>query len=420
MIRADRLLTGIDELATLAGRPGPRVGRAMRELSLVHDAAVAFDQGRVVAVGPARQVLREVRLRRGGKREEHHGLCALPGLVDAHTHLLFGGDRHREVGAKLDGASYAEIARRGGGLFSTVRATRRASEKELLDTASSRLRRMASAGTVAAEVKSGYALSHKGELRLLRLLPQLERRTGVTIVPTYLGAHAVPPGRSRPEYVREVVERTLPVVAREGLAKFCDVFCEPGFFTVDDARRILRRAAQLGLGLKLHADEFEAGGGTRLAAELRVRSVEHLLTSPPDDWPTLARARVTAVLLPLTPYASLSPLRSLGRELVDAGVPVALGSDCSPNSWVESMTLVLSSAVYGARMTPAEAITAATVNSAHASGLPAGTGTISVGGSADLVLFDVRSVEEIPYRIGASATQVYRRGVPILSTALRE
>ncbi|MCI4346127.1 MAG: imidazolonepropionase [Thermoplasmata archaeon] len=420
MIRADRLLTGIEELATLAGPPGPRAGRAMRELSLVQGAAIAFDRGRVVAVGPERRVLREVRLRPGGKREEHRGRCAIPGLIDAHTHLLFAGDRHGEIGAKLDGATYGEIARRGGGLFSTVRATRRAAEKELLDSACARLRRMGSGGTVAAEVKSGYALSHPGELRLLRLLPELERRTGVTVVPTYLGAHAVPPGRSRPEYVREIVERTLPAVAREQLAKFCDVFCEPGFFSEDDARRILRRAAELGLGLKLHADEFEASGGTALAAELGVRSAEHLLASPREGWPGLAQASVTAVMLPLTPYASLSSLRSPGRGLVDAGVPVALGSDCSPNSWVESMPLVLSSAVYGAHLTPAEAITAATVNSAHASGLPPGTGTVTVGGSADLALFDVRSVEEIPYRIGASAAQVYRRGVPIFSTALRE
>jgi imidazolonepropionase len=420
MIRVDRLLTGLEEVATLAGPPGPRRGRAMRQLSIVRGAAVAFDRGKVVAVGAERRLLREVRLRTGGRREEHRGRCAIPGLIDAHTHLLFGGDRHGEITAKLGGASYAEIARRGGGLFSTVRATRRAAEEELLKAASARLRRMAANGTVAAEVKSGYALTHAGELRLLKLLPELERRTGVTVVPTYLGAHAVPAGRSRSDYVREIVERTLPAVARQHLAKFCDVFCEPGFFTVDDARKILRRAAELGLGMKLHADEFEAGGGTALAAELGVRSTEHLLSSPPKGWPALGRSGATAVLLPLTPYASLSALRSPGRGLIDAGVPVALGTDCSPNSWVESMPLVLSSAVYAARLSPAEAITAATVNAAHASGLPSGVGTISVGESADLALFDVHSVEEIPYRIGPVAAQVYRRGVPILSTALRE
>ncbi|MCI4334071.1 MAG: imidazolonepropionase [Thermoplasmata archaeon] len=419
MIRADRLLTGFEEIATLSRGAVPRVGVAQRALSLEADGAIAIDAGKVVAVESSRAVRRKVELRPRAVVEEWPGAVAVPGFIDAHTHVLFGGDRHGEIEAKLSGASFAEIARSGGGIYSTVRATRSATDAELVDSATQRLRRMARSGTVAVEVKSGYALSHAGELRLLRLVPTLARRSGLRLVPTYLGAHARPPGRDARSYLREIVERTLPAIRRERLARFCDAFCEPGFYSVAESERILRAAQRLGLGLKLHADEFVDTGGAQLAARLAARSAEHLLAASRTGHRALARAGVTAVLLPVTPFASLSELRSPGRELVDAGVPVALGSDCSPNSWVESMPLVIAHAVYRARLTPAEALTAATVNAAHASGLPVGTGTITVGQPADFSVFSMRSVAEIPYRIGCLPAQIYRRGRAVLSTELR-
>ena len=421
MIAAELVVTNLAEVVTLAEGPTPRVGEAMGRLGRIPGGALAVAGGRVAWVGPERALGREVRLRSGGERVDGREGIVVPGFVDAHTHALFAGDRAFELPLKVAGATYAEVARRGGGLYATVRATRRASEEELLDQTAARLGRAAAWGSTSLEVKSGYALDHDGELRLLRLVPRLARRTGLRLVATYLGAHAVAPEyRRRPDaYVDRIVRRTLPAVAREHLADFCDVFCEPGFFTPAQSERILRAAMALGLGVKVHADEFVLSGGARLAARLKARSAEHLLASTAADRSRLARAGVTAVLLPLTAFASSPSRRSPGREMVDAGVPVALGTDCSPNSWVEGMPLVLAHAVHGARLTPAEALTAATVNAAHAIGLE-DAGTIDVGRPADFSLFPLPSADHLGYRFDAIPTRVYRQGKRVSSAELRQ
>jgi imidazolonepropionase len=412
MTGVDLLVTGIGELATLRTGPVPRVGAAASELGRVERAALAVRGGVFASVGPERLVRRSVHLRKGGTAVDAAGGTVVPGFVDAHTHVLYAGDRANELEQKIHGETYLEIAAAGGGLFRTVRLTRRATTAELLAETGSRLSRMLRSGTTTAEVKSGYALTHAGELRLLGTIPALAKSAGLDLVPTYLGAHAVPPERAgNPDrYVEEIVTRTIPEVARRELAQFVDVFCEPGFFTPSQSERILRFAVAHGLGTKIHADEFVYSGGAALAAHLGTRSAEHLLTSPSDDRAKLARAGVTAVLLPVTPFASLSPLASPGREMVDAGVPVALGSDVSANSPVESMPLVMAHAVYSARLTPAEALTAATVNAAHAVGAAERAGTIAAGRSADFVLFDVPSADRIAYRIGSVPVAVFRRG----------
>lgn len=417
MIAAELIVDGIGELATLADGPVPRTARQMESLGRVHRAALAVAHGRFVFVGSSRQLKRDVRLRRGGVQVDAAGGSVIPGFVDAHTHAIFAGDRHHELSAKLRGATYAEVAARGGGLFSTVRATRGATDRSLVESAAARLRAMAAHGTTTAEVKSGYALTTPGELRLLRLIPKLARSTGLRLVPTFLGAHAVPPefaGRAD-AYVDQLVNEAIPAVARARLARFCDVFCEPGFFTIEQSRRILEAALQHRLGVKLHADEFVYSGGARLAAELHATSADHLLEAPRADLEQLAGAGVTAVLLPVTPFASMVAKPGSGRAMVDAGVAVALGSDLSPNSWVESMPAVLAHAVYGARLTPAEALTAATVNAAHAIGESAHAGSIQVGRDADFAVFDVPSVDHLGYRIGAIPAVVYRRGNAISS-----
>ncbi len=416
MTAVDLLVTNLAEVVTLAVGPVPRVGPAMREIDRIPHGAVAVRDGRFVAVGPERALLRSVHLCRGGTRIDGRGGTLVPGFVDAHTHALFAGDRAFELPLKIAGKSYSEIARRGGGLYATVRATRRASDAELLSTTAGRLGHMARSGSTTIEVKSGYALTLAGELRLLRLIPRLARRTGLRLVPTYLGAHAIPPEfRTRPDgYVEQMVRRTLPVVAREKLARFCDVFCEPGFFTVAQSERLLRAALSLGLEVKIHADEFVLSGGARLAARLRARSADHLLRSTEADRTRLAAAGVTAVLLPLTAFSATPAHRSPGREFVDSGVPVALGSDCSPNSWVESMPLVLAHAVHGAHLTPAEALTAATVNAAHASGI-ADAGRIVPGFPADFSVFDLPSADHLGYRFEAVPTLVFRQGKSISS-----
>ncbi len=414
MIRADLLLTEVGEVATLAVGPVPRVGPALGELGLVRDAAIAVDGGRIAWIGPARQRARAVRLRGGGRTVSADGGVVVPGFVDAHTHVLFAGDRAFELPLKVGGASYAEIAAAGGGLYSTVRDTRAASDRELLDQSAARLERMARNGATSVEVKSGYALDVAGELRLLRLIPRLARRTGLHLVPTFLGAHAVPEeyaGRAD-AYIDRLVRGALPVIAREELARFCDVFCEPGFFTPAQSEKLLTAAAALGLGLKIHAEEFVLSGGAALAARLHATSADHLLAASEDDRRALAAAGVTAVLLPLTAFASSPAGRIPGREMVDAGVPVALGTDCSPNSWVESMPLVLAHAVHRGRLTPAEALSAATVNAAYASGL-VGAGTLAVGAPADLAIFPFASVAQLGYRFDARPASIYRQGKPV-------
>ncbi len=401
-LRADLLLTGFSEVATLSGPPGPRRAEALGELSIVEDAAIACDHGTVVWVGPERRLHREVRPRSGARRRSFPGGVALPGFVDAHTHVLFAGSRESEIGRKVRGESYLSIAASGGGLYRTVRETRAASPQLLFREARARLTRMLSWGTTSAEVKSGYCLDLEGELKLLRLLPRLARATGMTLVPTFLGGHAYPPGAEGDHegYLRELIDRMIPRVAEERLARFCDVFCEKGFFSAEESERVLRAGLAHGMGAKIHADEFSVTGGSGVAARLPAVSADHLLETPSSDRDALARAGVIAVLLPVTPMASLASSRSLGREMADQGVAVALGSDLSPNSWVESMPMVLGHAVHGGRLTPSEAIVASTVNAAYASGLGGVAGEIVPGRRADLVIFDLPGAEHLAYRWG--------------------
>ena len=421
MIAADLLVTDIGELATLARGPVPRIGADAEELGLLSDAAVAVADGRFVWVGRERAASRSVRLRTGGRRLSARGGVMVPGFVDAHTHVLFAGNRAFELPLKVRGASYSEIARAGGGLYSTVRATRKASDAELLAATESRLRRMARWGSTSIEVKSGYALSLEGELRLLRLVPRLARRTGLGLVPTFLGAHAIAPEyRVRPEaYVDLLVREALPRVVRQRIARFCDVFCEPGFFSVRQSERLLRAALSLGLGVKIHAEEFVLSGGARLASRLHAVSAEHLLAARSEDRRLLAQSGVTAVLLPVTALTASPGVRSPGREMVDAGVPVALGTDCSPNSWVEAMPVVLAHAVHAARLSPAEALTAATVNAAHAVGLEE-AGVVAPGRPADFAVFPVRTVDQLGYRFDVIPGSVFRQGNPISPPTLRQ
>jgi len=421
MITADLVVSDIGELATLAVGPVPRVGAAAEELGLLSDAAVAVADGRVVWVGRGRALRGAVRLRPRGRRVSAGGGVVVPGFVDAHTHAIFAGNRAFELPLKVRGAGYAEIARAGGGIYATVRATRSAPEATLLAETAARLERMASWGTTSVEVKSGYALTVAGELRLLRLVPRLAARTGLRLVPTFLGAHAVAPEyRERPDaYVDLLVRDALPRVAAEGLARFCDVFCEPGFFSVAQSERLLSAALALGLGVKIHAEEFVLSGGARLAARLHARSADHLLAARSADRVALAKSGVTAVLLPITAVTASPGVRSPGREMVDAGVPVALGSDCSPNSWVEAMPVVLAHAVHAARLSPAEALTAATVNAAHASGLE-DAGTVEVGRPADFAVYPVRSVDQLGYRFDVVPALVFRQGNRFSPPTLRQ
>jgi len=391
------------ELVTLKGPKRARTKSEMSELSSVKDGAVAIQDGVIVDVGKTSSVLKEHDTR-GTVRIDASGMVVMPGFVDPHTHLVFAGSREFEIGLKAKGKSYMEIMREGGGIFRTVRDTRAESADRLHAQAARRLKSMLSHGSTTVEAKSGYGLDKEVELRMLETVRRLSRESPVTLVPTYLGAHAVPPefADRSDDYVDFIVRTVLPEVSKRHLAEFCDVFCEKGVFSVDQSRKVLLAAGSLGMRLKLHADEIQRTGGAELAAELRVTSADHLAHPSDDGMVAMASRDVVGVLLPATPYASMSGDYADGRRLIDVGVPVALGTDFNPNCWNESMQFTISLACFKMRMSPEEAITAATMNSAAALGLEKKVGSIERGKRGDLIVLDIPSHEHVPYRFGTN------------------
>ncbi|MFQ5522366.1 MAG: imidazolonepropionase [Acidimicrobiia bacterium] len=374
------LLTGIGHLTTHDGDP-------------IRDAAVAAENGVIVYAGPESDAPEQ-----GDRtRLDCEGRAVIPGFVDAHTHLVFAGDRSGEFARRLAGESYAEIAAGGGGILSTVQATRAASEDELFDLASQRLWRMIRAGTTTVEVKSGYGLDTETELRLLRVARRLGEELPVTVKTTFLGAHSVPPEyrNDRGAYIDLVVDEMLPAVSE--LADYCDVFVEGGVFSVEEARRILETAGDHGLQARVHAEQLTHSGGTRLAAELGAASADHLDHVTPEDATALAEAGVAAVLVPGASYTLRSP-QAPGPVLWETGVTVALATDCNPGtSYFEGMGLVISLAVVQMGLTVDQAIWAATRGGALSLGLEE-RGMIGPGKQADLVVLDAPNPVHLPYR----------------------
>lgn len=407
----DLLVRNIGRLLTLGGHRTPRRGKDLLDLGLRINAAVLIENGIVTAVGPEAQVVPEA-----GSTQvlDAGGRLVLPGFVDAHTHAAFVGSREGELTEKLAGKSYGEIAREGGGILRTVRETREASEEEIVAETGARLRRMVGHGTTSAEVKSGYGLALEPERKILASVARLRAEVPATLVPTFLGAHAVPPefASDVEGYVDTVVERMVPEVASKGLARFCDVFVEEGFFDADQGRRILLAAQQAGLPSKVHADELTPSGGAELAAEVRATSADHLIHASEPGLRAMAEKGTLAVLLPGTSFSSLDLPYADARRIIEAGLPVALGTDLSPNSWIESMQFVIALACYRLRMRPEEAVAAATWNAAWAIGLAAEVGSLEPGKRGDLLLLDARDPSEIPYHIaGNLARTVVKDGV---------
>jgi imidazolonepropionase len=429
------LVTGASEIVTMAG--GLRRGPDQGELAVLDAASaggpeapdapvVACWEGRVVAVGPRSAV--EVDLAGQGlpiarfARLDAAGGSVTPGLVDAHTHLLFAGTREGELLLRQRGAGYLEILAAGGGILSTVEATRAADDETLAAHGRRWLTEMLAHGTTTVEAKSGYGLDLPTELRLLEIAHQLGREGPIDIVPTFLGAHAVPVEfRSRPAgteaYVRNVLEEQIPGVAAQGRARFCDVFCEDGVFSADQSRRILVAAAAYGMAPRLHADELAPSGGAELAAELGAASADHLATPSEAGIAALAAAAtsdrpVVATLLPATTWFLMSRHVAPARRFIDEGVPVALASDFNPGtSPTASLPLVMTVACLSLGMTPAEALSAVTINAAHALGLGDEIGSLEPGKQADLVVWRVPSSAQIPYWPGADlAKVVVKRG----------
>lgn len=409
----DLLLRDVGQLVTLAPPAETPAGSpwrgALSELAAIPDAALAVHEGRIVDLGPAAEVSARVR----AKREvSAGGGLVLPGFVDPHTHLPWLGSRENEFELRLAGKSYAEIAQAGGGIRSTTRAVRGASVDQLVAAALPRLDRMLSCGTTTAEAKSGYGLALAPERTQLEAIRALSSQHPIDLVATNLAAHEIPDEHraDRGRWLDLLCEEILPEL--KDLAEFCDVFCEDHVFTVPESRRILSRAKELGYGVKIHADEIVATGGAELAVELGAVSADHLACTGPAGIEALAGSETVAVLLPGTSFYLRKPEHAPGRAMIDAGVAVALATDLNPgSSLTESLPMILTLACLQCGLTPAEALRAATYNSACAIGRGREIGSLEIGKQADFVVWSAPNWRYLPTHFGVSlARSVYKRG----------
>ena len=390
MITADFLIEDADLVATCAG-DAPRRGAAQGAIAAIARASVASLEGRVVFVGPANECRHAVSLTSHGRVLEAHGRTVVPGFVDPHTHLVYAGDRRDELQRRLAGATYAEIAAAGGGIVKTVAATREATEDALADAARRRLATMLAHGTTTAEVKSGYGLTVDSELRILRAIRRVAVEQPISLAATFMGAHEYPAEyrERRAEYVDLVVDTMLPAVAREGLAEWCDVFCEQGVFTPDDSKRILLAGVAHGLKPRIHADELALSGGSAVAAEVGARSADHLIFVDAAHADRLAGANVVATLLPAAAFFLKLGRFAPARMLIDRGVAVALATDVNPGGgFTPSMPFVMSLACFAMDMTLEEALVAATINAAASLDRQQQYGSLEPGKMLDAVVID--------------------------------
>lgn len=413
----DWLITGCSQLLTLRGSV-PRRGRALRELGVVRDGALLVRDDRIVAVG-ARRKIERLREARRAEKLDLGGRVVLPGFVDSHTHLIFPASRADEYEQRISGKTYEQIARAGGGIRATVGALRHTSTKMLSEGASMHLREFAAHGTTTIEAKSGYGLDWKNELKILTVLQQLHQDQPLDIVQTFLGAHAVPPEfRKRPDaFVDLLVKGWIPAVATAGLAEFCDVFCDRGAFTLTQARRILAAGRACGLVPRIHAEQLSHTGAAHLAIEMQAASADHLDNVDRADIRALSASSVVCTLLPGCSFHLGVPNYAPARALIDAGAIVALATDFNPGtSPTVSMPMILSLACTQMRMTPAEAIAAATINPAYSLRQQGRVGSLEVGKYTDLAAFDVADYREIPYYFGVNlCSMTMKRGVVIHS-----
>ena len=406
------LITNIGTLATPQGSEAKR-GKAQGEIQILKDAWILVRDGVIAQVGtgaPGEDV------RQGAEVLDAGGNLVTPGLVDAHTHLIFGGWRQNELGRKLHGATYLEILASGGGIHSTVKSTREATEEELTEKASAALDEMLAFGTTTCEAKSGYGLALDQELKQLRAIRALNRRHAMDLVPTFLGAHALPQEYkdNREEYLRILCEEMIPAVAEQKLANYCDVFCETGVFTAEESRRILEQGKKYGLLPKIHADEIDPIGGSQLAGEIGAVSAEHLIVCPPEGIASMAKGGTVACLLPATSFY-LGSTFAPARDMVNAGVPVAMASDFNPGSCpCLNLQLVINLGCLKYRLTPEDVLTAVTLNGAAAIGMADRVGSAEIGKQGDLVIWDAPDLEYICYRMGSNlARTVIKRGKPV-------
>jgi len=412
MAKVDLLIKEAKELITLSGPNSPRCGEDLEKLGIIEDGSVAIDDGRIVEVGRNLKLSAKTVIDAKNK-------TVIPGFVDPHTHLVFGGSREFEFDWKLQGLSYMQIKDRGGGIGYTVRKTREASAEELYAQAAGRLKRMLNCGTTTCEAKTGYGLDTKTELKLLEVAERLREDFPADIVMTFLGAHDVPKGSTVDDYLDLVIDEMLPAVKNR--VSFCDVFCEQGVFSLDQSKRLLTKAKKLGMGLKIHADEIVQTGGAGLAADLGAISADHLLRSSEQDMKKMAKKGTIGVLLPGTPFALRMKEYAPAEKLIESGVPIALATDLNPNCWVENMQFMIQLACFNMGLTPAQALTAATFNSACAIGMQDEVGSLEVGKKADCVILDAPNYRFLPYHFGVNlAETVIKSGRIVANTDIKK
>lgn len=400
--RADIVILNANEIVTLhSDHEETRTGKQMQNLEVIPKGGLAVKEGKIVAVGETSEIRRRFK---GGKMISASGKTVMPGFVDPHTHLVFAGSREDEFQMRVEGASYMEILDSGGGILRSVKTTRKASVENLVESGFKTLDAMLEHGTTTVEAKSGYGLSIESELKILQVMQRLDRLHAVDIVPTFMGAHAVPRRyKSNPQgYVNLVVNKMIPQVATNELAEFCDIFCEKGVFSLGQSRRVLTAARDHNLKIKIHADEMSQLGGAELAADIGAVSAEHLLFASNHGLKAMAEKRVIAVLLPAAAFSLMTGRYADARKMISLGVPVSLGTDFNPSCRVENQQLVIAFACHFMKLTPAEAITAATINAAHAIDRGDEIGSLEAGKKADIVILDIPNHKFLGYRFGVN------------------
>ena len=410
-MKADLILKNIGKLVTMQGSSSFRVKEEMNKINIIENAYIAVKNGKILAIG----VGDEFGNLCGDDTKIHdaEGLLVTPGLIDSHTHLIHGGSRENEFSMKLNGVPYIEILNNGGGILSTVKATKEASEEELYKKAKKSLDRMLEFGVTTVEEKSGYGLELNTEIKQLEVARVLDKNHPVDLVHTFLGAHAVPEEykENHKAYIDILVDVMMPKIKDMGLAEFCDVFCEEGVFTIEESEYILQKAKEMGYKLKIHADEIESLGGAELAAKLGCVSADHLMAASDEGIKMMAENNVVANILPATSF-NLNKNYADCRKMIDMGAIVSLSSDYNPGSCPsENLQLVMQLGCLHLKMTPNEVLTAVTINAAYAIDRADKIGSIEVGKNADFVVFDARNVEYLIYHFGINHTKkVYKNG----------
>ena len=408
---------------TPADKGKPKAGQDQGELTHFSDGALLVEDGKIMAIGPKEAVLKNAEKFNDSVQKDLAGndivlvdcknRCMIPGFVDPHTHMCFATKREQEFAQRLEGTPYLEILQKGGGILSSVRSVANASEEKLYTQTLKRVQTALQWGTTTVEIKSGYGLDTKNELKMLRVIGRIADSTPLDVVGTFMGAHAVPETyKKRPDdFITLVIEEMLPAVKSQGIARFCDIFCEKGVFSIDQSRRLLIAAKAMGMGLKMHADEVHDMGAAGLAAELNAISADHLLAANDKSIEALAHAGGVGTLLPATAYSLKKPY-ARAQVMIEKNLPVALATDCNPgSSFTESMQFIIGLAVMEMDMTPEQALTGATLNAAYAIGMADKAGSLDIGKQADFLLLDGQTPAIIAYHAGVSSVdRVYKKG----------